>query len=263
MAPPETQNSTPPSRAASETANAPGNHAARFTVYPHFNAAPARDLAGHKRRLHQYPRELFPSDDLPDRLARALAEARVVHLKELLESFEFFARVRKRLRSPTMVDLCAGHGLSGILFALCEREVQRVILVDPHQPETFDAILAAVVAIAPWVAPKIEYRIRSLDDPGPIPDGAGTLLVHACGELTDQGLELAIATGGPVAAMPCCYRKAQVGTLRGLKRALGRELAADIARSYRLDDAGYQIDWAAIPRAVTPMNRILIGWNRS
>jgi len=235
----------------------------RFQIYTRFNEPANLALAGEKRRVHTFPADLFPTDSLPDRLARALAAHHVMHLKELLESFEFFARVRKRVRRPTMVDLCAGHGLTGILFALCERTVERVVLIDQRVPETFEAIRAAVVNIAPWVAPKLHYQCAPVDDDLSLPQGAGTLLVHACGPLTDVGLRLAMASGGPVAAMPCCYGKARPTVLPGLTRALGRTLACDVARSYSLDAAGYQVDWSAIPQAITPMNRILVGWNRT
>ena len=50
-----------------------------------------------------------------------------------------------------------------------------------------------------------------------------------------------------------------------MHKALGRALATDIHRTYRLEAAGYQVDWSAIPRAITPMNRIMVAWypNRS
>jgi hypothetical protein len=44
----------------------------------------------------------------------------------------------------------------------------------------------------------------------------------------------------------------------GVKRALGVSLGADVDRSYRLQAAGFHVDWSAIPSQITPMNRILI-----
>lgn len=234
----------------------------RFQVYPQFNDPERVDFAGMKKRLHALPAELFPTDDLPDRLARSLAEHRAVHIKELLEAFEFFARVRRRVRRPTMVDLCAGHGLAGLIFALCEEGVTRVELVDTRKVASFDRIWDAFTSIAPWVADKVTYREAALDESLRLPPEAGVLLVHACGGLTDQGLDRAIASGGPVAAMPCCYGTARPARVPALTKAFGRAANIDISRSHRLADAGYQVDWTHIPRAVTPMNRILVGWNR-
>ncbi len=235
---------------------------ARFTIYTQFNEASRLKFAGMKHRIHSLPSDLFTSDSLPDRLARSLAEHRVVHMKELLESFEFFARVRRRVRRPTVVELCAGHGLVGLIFALCEPTVTRVVLVDSRQPPTFGRIHEAFTAIAPWVANKVVYREASLDESTTLPDGAGVVFAHACGELTDLGLDCAIASGAPVAAMPCCYGRARAPRVSALAKAFGRSANIDITRSYRLADAGYQLDWTHIPRAITPMNRILVAWDR-
>jgi len=234
----------------------------RFTIYTQFNEASRLEFAGMKHRIHSLPADLFPTDSLPDRLARSLAEQRVVHVKELLESFEFFARVRRRVRRPTIVELCAGHGLVGLIFALCEPSVTRVVLIDSTQPPTFGRILEAFTTIAPWVADKVAYRESSLDESTALPDGAGVVLAHACGELTDLGLDCAIAAGAPVAAMPCCYGSARGPRVPALAKAFGRSANIDITRSYRLADAGYQVDWTHIPNAITPMNRILVGWDR-
>ena len=48
------------------------------------------------------------------------------------------------------------------------------------------------------------------------------------------------------------------GAPTGVRRALGVGAAADVMRSVRLQSAGYHVDWACIPRAVTPLNRILV-----
>ncbi len=215
-----------------------------------------------KHRLHSLPSELFPSDELPDRLARALAAHRVVHIKELLESFEYFAKVRKRIRRETVVDLCAGHGLAGLIFALCEPTVQRVILIDERKPESFDRIFAAFTSIAPWVKDKVTYTTQSLHEPFTLPHFASLLSVHACGPLTDRCLEIARLSQAPIAAMPCCYGKAHQARIPSLARIFGRETNIDISRSYLMANEGYQVDWSSIAKEITPMNRIVIAWDR-
>ncbi len=178
------------------------------------------------------------------------------------ESFEFFPRVRRRVRRPTMVDLCAGHGLVGLIFALCEPSVTRVELVDARQPASFERIWTAFTAIAPWVAEKVSYREAALDESLRLPTEAGVVLAHACGGLTDLGLDCAIASGGLVAAMPCCYGTARGPRMPALSKSFGRSANIDITRSCRLADAGYQVDWTHIPQAITTMNRVLAGWDR-
>ena len=64
--------------------------------------------------------------------------------------------------------------------------------------------------------------------------------------------------GGCIAAMPCCYTGTGQQEPYGLKRFMGKSLAADVGRSYRLHAAGYHVDWGSIPRSVTPMNRCII-----
>ncbi len=95
--------------------------------------------------------------------------------------------------------------------------------------------------------------------------GVSVLGLHACGALTDAVLRLASARGALCAVMPCCYTGTAAGAPPGVRRALGVAAAADVDRSYRLQAQGYSVDWAAIPKRITPMNRILIavpvsGW---
>lgn len=238
----------------------PTDHDTRFRVYPRFNDPRLLEGLDLKRRIHTFPQAWFPSDNLPDRLARALAEARVLHLKELLESFEFFYRVRRRLRQKTVVDLCAGHGLTGILFALCERSVTRVVLLDSVRPDTQGKVLEAVAAIAPWVADKVEYQQAPLNHATRLPIGAGVVSVHGCGELSDMAIGAALDCGGPLAIMPCCYGRARAQGLPGLRRALSREVACDVARTYRLHGAGYDVAWTGIPATISPKHRIIVGF---
>ena len=89
------------------------------------------------------------------------------------------------------------------------------------------------------------------------------MAVHACGRATDRCLAIAAAAGGPVAAMPCCYTGCGQEEPYGVRRMLGKGAAADVGRAYALERAGYAVDFAAIPRAVTPMNRILVAVPRA
>ncbi len=86
--------------------------------------------------------------------------------------------------------------------------------------------------------------------------------MHACGSTTDRSIDVALATGGPLAVMPCCYHGASVRGPAVLRRELGRDLAIDVHRTIRLEEAGRRVEWAAIPRAISPKNRILLGLPR-
>ena len=65
-----------------------------------------------------------------------------------------------------------------------------------------------------------------------------------------------------VAVMPCCYTGTDAGVPYGLRRILGVSLSADVRRSFFMQSEGYHVDFATIPRAITPMNRIVIAEQR-
>ncbi len=235
-----------------------------FLAYRQFNDPHRRSLARSSHRLDQGGMHLFPGDGLADRLARSLAEAGAIRLKELLESFEFFERTRRALRAPELADLCCGHGLVGLLFAAFEREVVRVHLVDKRRPKLFDPVFAAVARVAPWIEAKVVYhecKLRELERL--LPPGTALTGVHACGVRSDYCLDAALALGGNLALMPCCYTPKASQSPPALNQALGLELATDVARTYRLEAAGYQTHWSAIPAEITPMNRIITATQRA
>ncbi len=232
----------------------------RFVVFPQFNDPVLAGMVRSTHRLGDVAREVFTGDRRQDRFVRALADRRVLNTKEVLESFAFHHRVRRRVRQPEVVDLCCGHGLTGALFALLEPTVERVVLVDHRRPQSVSAVLDALAEVDAAAAAKVCVAEVPLEGAAPhVPAGAGVIGVHACGLLTDGVLDLALAAGGPVAVMPCCYPKPR-GVPPGVKEALGGPLAVDVHRSYRLQAAGLRVDWASIPSAITPMSRVLIGW---
>ena len=64
----------------------------------------------------------FGGSSLMDRLARSIARRAAMDMKEFVESVEFFQSVRKHCkRCRTVVDLCCGHGFTGLLFAIFVR----------------------------------------------------------------------------------------------------------------------------------------------
>ncbi len=233
---------------------------ASFRAFRRFNRQTDAAVAGLRERIDNRVLGLFEGPSMPERIARELARRRVVKMKEVFESFEFFERVRRRVRRPVMVDLCAGHGLTGVLFAAFERSVERVFLVDLVKPPSHAKIMEAVGAVAPWVHDKVEFVVDHLRvarelDPRP----QSVVAVHACGVRTDRSLDVALDLGVPVAVMPCCYAQTAKDAPRSVHEALGIELATDIHRTYRLEAAGYRVEWGAVPRVITDKNRVLVG----
>jgi len=148
----------------------------RFRFFPQLNDVPddQRRWLGSDSRLFESAAETyFAGDSLQNRLVREIAAARLLPIKEVLESFEFFARVRKQTRAACVADLCCGHGLIGVLFAMFEKRVDRVILVDREQPPSRLKLIEMANNIAPWVEPKIENVQAKLKvGDGTVPSGA-------------------------------------------------------------------------------------------
>jgi hypothetical protein len=231
-----------------------------FKAFRRFNDVSLQGYVGVRARLGDRGLVHFPGDGIPDRLARELCLRRALPAKELFESFEFFERVRRRVRRPQVADLCCGHGLTGMLFAVFEPRVERVTLVDRRRPKSHAVVLDAVCAVAPWAAEKIRYLEIPLSRAKErLTSGCAVVAVHACGVRTDRCIDLALGLGGPIAVMPCCYAQTANAAPPGIRRGLGAELATDVHRTYRLDAAGYEVDWTAVPRAITQKNRVLVG----
>lgn len=231
-----------------------------FTTLRAFNDPALRPLADCRGRIDERALPYFGSDALVDQLVRELAQRRAITVKEVTESFEFFGRVRRRVRAARMLDLGAGHGLVGMLFAVFEPDVAEVLLLDRTEPPCHREILAAITEVAPWAADKIRYchmTLRAAEaDP---PPADAVLAVHNCGKRSDRAIAIAIAQRARLAVMPCCYGHTTPAGLAALERTLGSSLATDIDRTYRMRAAGYEVDWSFIPEAITPMNRILLG----
>jgi len=214
-------------------------------------------LHGSRSTLRPEDARLFTGDSLPAAFARALCKRRATCLKELLEATEVFALARKAVRAPVVADLCCGHGLAGLLFAIFEREVERVHLVDRERPASADLILQAAADVAPWAPPKVEWRREQLKRTTLEP-GTGVIAIHACGLRTDRAIELAVEAGGAIAALPCCRPHRGHPAPEGLKLALGADEAIDVHRTYALEQAGHRVRWKSIAATISPMNRVLI-----
>ncbi|GAB5402716.1 MAG: hypothetical protein Aurels2KO_09470 [Aureliella sp.] len=242
----------------STTINGEANQAFRYLRQ--FNSAEYAKKAACRDRLRQSDTRWFPGDYLSSVFARELCKQRAMPFKEVLESFEFFACVRNRIRSKSVADLCCGHGLVGILFAMLQRDVEQVLLLDKTRPSSFDLVLRAAEAVAPWTAEKVRYVETPLKKAlKHLSEETAILGVHACGAKTDKCIEHAISLNSPIALLPCCRRHRSHESPECLKNVLGADVAIDVDRTYRLHAAGYRIRWDKIPPLITEMNRVLIG----
>lgn len=210
-------------------------------------------------------------------------------VKEICESVEFYLRTRKRMfgavkkkqsritgeqnptnRSINVLECCAGHGLTGMLFVACNPGANvHTTLVDSVEPSSHRILKQLLVEVCPWVDKRVTFTPISLESYHETQmsqhnETSNALQVvvatHACGTLTDSVLEIGARIGASgIAVMPCRYTGTSKGAPYGIKRALGVAWAADIRRSFFLTEKGYHSDFAAIPSEITPMNRILVG----
>ena len=216
-----------------------------------------------------------------------------VDVKEVAESTEFYLRIRKRLISAArrglnskmnddetkttiaIKDLCSGHGLTGMLFVACNpprgKSNDRIcaVLVDQSKPKSHDVLKEIISEVCPWVAgDSIKFVSSQMKNfamsTSDIEHSASIVIsTHACGSLTDDVLKYATESeASAVAVMPCCYTGTDSGVPYGLRRMLGVSLSADIGRSFYLQDNQYHVDFASVPKVITPMNRIIIAERR-
>lgn len=231
-----------------------------FRFLKQFNSDRFAKKASCRDRLRESDTRWFPGEYLSSVFARELCARHALPFKEVLESFEFYALARKWIKSQAVADLCCGHGLTGILFAMFEKDVERVCLLDKVRPKSFDLVLEAAQAVAPWTESKVTYVQAPLKQTLRYVDSETAILgVHACGNRTDQCIDHAIALGSPVALLPCCRRHRPHPSPECLKNVLGADVAIDVDRTYRLHDAGYRVRWDHISPSITKMNRALIG----
>jgi len=84
----------------------------RFRFFPQLNdLSDQRWLRSSAKLSEKAAASHFGSDSLQDTLIRAIADQRGLSIKEVMETFEFFSRVRKTIKAECVADLCCGHGL--------------------------------------------------------------------------------------------------------------------------------------------------------
>lgn len=210
---------------------------------------------GSRNRLTTHHLELFPGDGLFPRLARAVCEAGVLPRKELYESWEVARRARRRLKGGRVVDWAAGHGLLAWVMLLIDDSSPTAIAYDPRMPPS--AAKLARVLVEHW--PRLAGRVTFTTEPPALAPDDVVVSCHACGGLTDEVLARAMAAGASVAVLPCCQSTSKNDD-GGLAGWLEPALAIDVTRAAALRGAGYRVWTQVIPPAITPKNRLLVGW---
>src|SRR5207247_2244137 len=131
------------------------------------------------------------------------------------------------------------------------------VALDTTIPPSSAAVHRTLIEAWPRLAGRIRFVAGRVDAFEILP-GDVVMSIHACGRLTDVVLERAVAARARVAVVPCCH-DAVVYDAGGMTGWMEPALAIDVMRAQRLATAGYRVWTQAIPAAITPKNRLLIG----
>jgi len=211
-----------------------------------------------RNRLTRFSLKFFPGDKLFDRIVRAVCRAECLPRKEFFETWEVVRRIRRRFKDRPVVELAAGHGFLSALLLLLENGIPSARCYDIKKPLSHDKLMATLTPEWPRLAGRVIYEEKKIEDVELTPDSLA-VSVHACGGLTDQVLDLALAARSAVAVLPCCHALGKSEDA-GLSGWMEGTLAVDAARAARLHAAGYKVITTTIPEDITPRNRLLLGW---
>jgi hypothetical protein len=209
-----------------------------------------------RSRLTSHDLYRFAGDTLFERVARSLCEAGCVPRKELYEAWEVARRARRRFRGGRVVDLACGHALVAQLMLLLDDSSPTALAVDLKLPPSAQRVADCLGKAWPRLAGRVRLLEARLES---VQVHAEDVLVscHACGPLTDDVIELALAARARLVVLPCCQSTGKCD-LGGLAGWLDAALAIDVTRAGKLRAAGYQVHTQSIPAAITPKNRLLL-----
>ena len=270
-----------------------------------------------RSRLSPADARRFPGDDTFAAVARAVCSADVLPRKELFETWEAALVITEafgeRLRggdenlsssaatdvSTRVADLAGGHGFLALALLVLNPTLRSAVVVDRRKPESHERLVSSLAKAFPKL--RLHARVRFVEasvTEAETRDATRVVFaaVHACGDLSDAVLALAVAARAPVALVPCCHRG--LGSARRLAKRLDEAMprgaeampgdaafsinaayetkeetkeenvsresvspsvAVDVARLETLRRAGYDVAAATLPREITPQNRVILG----
>lgn len=236
------------------------------------------------------PDNASPSLQLFYRFARAVCRVGRIPRKELFETWTMALFVHQAFPDAQRIaDLASGQGLlAWALLALADQQQQQcckngeeatttpmlsVVCIDRQRPKAVDLMRSAMLEEWPHFENSWDFVQGQVES---VMADSSTLIVgiHACSTLSDTILEIAIQGCAPLALVPCChskkclkgqlphqYARAKTNTVGLEELPVGLMQLADFIdgmRKQKLEDAGYHVQEALIPKVFTPKNRILL-----
>lgn len=212
---------------------------------------------GNRSRLTLRDVPRFAGDTLFDRIAREVCRLECVPRKELYEAWEVARRARRRFRGGRVIDLACGHALVAHVMLLLDDSSPSALAVDTKLPPSAFRVAEALSEAWPRLAGRVSLVSGRLEAVEAQPDDL-IVSCHACGRLTDDVLDKALAVRARVVVLPCC-QSAEDSDAGGLSGWLDAALAVDVTRAAKLKAAGYAVHTQTIPASITPKNRLLLG----
>ncbi|HVY32017.1 MAG TPA: methyltransferase [Polyangiaceae bacterium] len=211
---------------------------------------------GSRSRLTRHDLGRFQGDTLFERIAREVCQAECVPRKELYEAWEVARRARRKFRGGRVLDLACGHALVAHIMLLLDDSSPAALAVDAQLPPSAERLATCLSAAWPRIAGRVSLLSAKLETVEALP-GDVIVSCHACGQLTDDVLDKAVAARARVVVLPCCQCAAD-SDAGGLSGWLDPALAIDVTRAAKLTAAGYDVHTQTIPANITPKNRLLL-----
>ncbi|MFH1317346.1 MAG: methyltransferase [Candidatus Woesearchaeota archaeon] len=199
---------------------------------------------------------LIPKLSAKDRAMLGYAMQAGIELKEFNEARFFYQQVSQifQKKYSTVYDLCAGNGLNGFYW-LMNKDARRVGFYDSAENKNFRRLARNFR--------DHEYNLGDIMeiDFQDTPEDSAFLSIHACGNLTDRVIGIALSQRKPFAVMPCCYNyhdnpyfnSEMINYFHNPKDAI------DACRIRMAEQKGFRVLLRNIPEEVTDMNRIITG----
>jgi hypothetical protein len=143
------------------------------------------------------------------------------------------------------------------MLLLLDDSSPSALAVDTKLPPSALRVAESLCAAWPRLAGRVSLVSRKLETVEAQPDDL-IVSCHACGRLTDDVLDKAVAVRAKVVVLPCC-QSTEESDDGGLSGWLDAALAVDVTRAAKLRATGYEVHTQTISANITPKNRLLLG----
>ncbi|MEJ2200419.1 MAG: methyltransferase, partial [Desulfuromonadaceae bacterium] len=157
-----------------------------------------------RNRLTAHQLDRFPGETLFERIARTICHAGCLPRKELYEAWEVARRVRRRFRGGRIVDLACGHGLLSSILLLLDDSSPQALGIDRALPQSAAKLQTVLESAWPRLRGRVDLQCGEIHGVKLTTEDL-VVSVHACGELTDRVIDLALAARARLAVLPCCH----------------------------------------------------------